>query len=86
MFIGPLLLPIVGSWYSFPATGAAKKVPQWRKRYGNIIGHKFGFKYLVVVTGEEEVINGLKHPNFQNRVNAEFFQSRTRKKKLGKIN
>lgn len=80
---GPPLLPLIGTWYCLPSVPVSKDVAAWRKKYGNVIGHKLGFRYIVFVTGREEIIAGAKHPNLQARSSSEFFKKRTFGKRLG---
>ncbi|XKL64912.1 hypothetical protein PGB90_004998 [Kerria lacca] len=80
---GPLFLPIVGSWYTIPARKAEDEIHRWRKKYGNIIGHKIGNQYVVFVSGFEEVISALKNKNFQNRFQSKLLRSRTFNRNLG---
>ncbi|KAK7595184.1 hypothetical protein V9T40_001617 [Parthenolecanium corni] len=80
---GPLNLPLIGSWYDIPARGVETKIPGWRKRYGNIIGLKIGFRYLVIVCGNEDIVAGLKHPNFQSRLHTSTLTDRSFRKVLG---
>ncbi|XKL64575.1 hypothetical protein PGB90_004661 [Kerria lacca] len=80
---GPSFLPIIGSWYAVPPKGAEAKVAAWRKKYGNIIGNKIVSQYMVIVTGLEEVTNGLKHPNFQNRIHSGTVGARSFSKSQG---
>lgn len=82
---GPLNLPLIGSWYDIPARGVETKIPGWRKRYGNIIGLKIGFRYLVIVCGNEDIVAGLKHPNFQSRLHTSTLTDRSFRKVLGEL-
>lgn len=84
---GPPLLPFIGSWYCLPPICIGRDVAVWRKEYGNIIGHRIGFgKNLVIITGFEEIVAGLKHPNLQNRVSTDFQKARSFNQKLGLFN
>lgn len=66
-FLGPPCFPLIGSWYAIPGQGIEKRVSEWRKKYGNIIGHRVGFKNFVVISGYKEAVSALKNDNFQNR-------------------
>uniref|UniRef100_A0AAT9UTP2 Cytochrome P450 3637B1 n=1 Tax=Maconellicoccus hirsutus TaxID=177089 RepID=A0AAT9UTP2_MACHI len=80
---GPLLLPIIGSAWTIPGKGMEYLIPKWKKKYGNIIGHKLCNEKLVVLCESEDIIEGLKHPNFQGRFHSKFLMQRTRNKPLG---
>ncbi|XKL64911.1 hypothetical protein PGB90_004997 [Kerria lacca] len=80
---GPLFLPFIGSWYTIPGTKTENQVHGWRKKYGNIIGHKMGHQYMVFISGFEEVVSGLKNSKFQKRIQSKLFQSRTFDQNLG---
>lgn len=77
-------MPIIGSWYSVPGQGVELKVAEWRKKYGNIIGHKMGCKNLVLIAGYKETVSALKHKNFQTRIHTTTLTHRTFYKVLGK--
>lgn len=62
-----MLLPYVGSIYAVPGQGVHHSIEDWRKKYGNIIGHKYGSAYEVYITGIDESLAAMKHPNFQGR-------------------
>lgn len=81
---GPIFLPLIGSWWGLPPKGIENKIPGWRKRYGNIIGHKIGFRYLAIISGNENIVAGLKHPNFQSRLHTSTLTDRSFRKILGK--
>ena len=65
--IGPIFLPVIGSIYAVPGQAAHFEIEKWRKKYGNIIGHKYGPSFEIYVTGTEESLAAMKHPNFQGR-------------------
>ncbi|XP_065222163.1 farnesoate epoxidase-like [Planococcus citri] len=80
---GPRFLPFIGTSWIIPAKGMEYLIPKWKNKYGNFIGHKFYHKKLVVFCGSQEIIEGLKHPNFQGRYVSEFLKQRTHNKALG---
>ncbi|XP_065207646.1 farnesoate epoxidase-like [Planococcus citri] len=80
---GPVFLPFIGSIWSLPAKGMEYSIPKWKKKYGNLVGHKLGYEKLVVFCGSHEIVEGLKHPNFQGRYKSKFLMQRTLNKPLG---
>lgn len=67
MELGPIFLPVIGSIYAVPGQAAHFEIEKWRQKYGNIIGHKYGPSFEIYITGIEESLAAMKHPNFQGR-------------------
>ncbi|XP_065207645.1 farnesoate epoxidase-like [Planococcus citri] len=80
---GPTFLPFIGTSWILPAKGSEKLIPEWRKKYGNLVGHKLYQEKLVFFCGSQEIIEGLKHPNFQGRYITKYLMQRTLNKPLG---
>lgn len=84
IFEGPILFPFIGSAWTIPAKGMEYVIPKWKKKYGNIVGHKLYSEKMAVFCGKEEIFEGLKHPNFQGRYHSKLFLQRTRYQPLGR--